>query len=106
MDDSTWTLETSGDAKEVHVHLRKADAQRWWAHVETRAPRIDTTRLQPEASRLGDLDGETRALVEKMMVEQREKEMGGGPEAAKKREVLRRFQEQHPEMDFQGAEMG
>ena len=51
------------DQERVCVHLEKIDRQKWWEHVLTHHPKLDTTKIEPENSKLSDLDGETRWVV-------------------------------------------
>ncbi|WVF70627.1 hypothetical protein IAT40_005420 [Kwoniella sp. CBS 6097] len=105
-DDSSWTIDDSNLSIELEKLSAHIASHRWWPHVLTHHPKIDTTKIQPENSKLSDLDGETRAMVEKMMHDNKQKAMGKPTsEEQKKMEMLEKFKLAHPEMDFSNVKM-
>jgi len=74
--ESIWNIERDGDKSTLSVTLEKFEGKNWWNCLIQGDIEIDTQKVEPENSKLSDLDGETRSTVEKMMFDQAQKQKG------------------------------
>jgi len=99
VDDSLWNLE---DQKTLSVHLTKCDRMNWWKSLFKGGSEIDIQKTEPEPSKLSDLDPETRSTVEKMMFDQRQKQLGLPTSKEIENEgLMKQLMAQHPSIPWQ-----
>lgn len=103
-DDLVWTIDTVDGERVLQITFDKFEGMNWWKSAIKGHPEINTKKIQAEDSKLSDLDSETRQTVEKMMEDQKRKAMGlPTVEEEQKRDMLKKFMDAHPEMDFSKA---
>ena len=97
--DSSWTIDDVKDGREIQVYLVKEKGMHWWKNVIKGDPEIDVSKIEPENSKLSDLDPETRQTVEKMMYDQRAKAAGmPTTDEIRNREMIEKLTKEHPEL--------
>jgi hypothetical protein len=101
-EESFWTLETTSTGKHLVMNITKMPNQdKWWETILKGEQKIDTSKVNPEPSKLSDLDGEMRGEVEKMMFDMRQKQMGKpSSDELKKREMLEKVMKANPNLKF------
>ncbi|KAK5580372.1 hypothetical protein RB653_000388 [Dictyostelium firmibasis] len=99
--DCNWTLESG---KNLEIELFKLKGQEWWGCIIQGESEIDVTQIKPQNSSLSDFDGETRAMVEKMIYNQNRKAQGlPTTDEEEKQRIFESFKNEHPDMDFSNA---
>mmetsp|Transcript_100947 Transcript_100947/g.217970 ORF Transcript_100947/g.217970 Transcript_100947/m.217970 type:complete len:187 (-) Transcript_100947:72-632(-) len=103
-----WTIENNEFTGErtLNIVCEKKDQMGWWESMFVGDQKINLDKIDAETSSLGDLDGETRQTVEKMMYDQRQKQMGKPTSDEQgKHDKIQEFMKAHPEMDFSKAKI-
>jgi hypothetical protein len=105
-DSFLWQIDENKGEKYISITFDKLKKMEWWDYVIKGDDILSLSKHNPEPSKLSDLDPSMRPEVEKMMIENSMK-MQGKPfhKDPKTNDVLQKFMQQHPEMDFSKAKI-
>ncbi|KAL0010811.1 hypothetical protein SO802_005919 [Lithocarpus litseifolius] len=102
-----YSLGQSLQEKVISIVISKRDQGDWWKSLLKGDPETDTQKAKPDPSKLSDLDLETCSFVEKMMFDQRQKQMARPTsDETQKQQLMNQFMAQNPSMmNFPGANL-
>lgn len=105
-DSFLWTLDEVKGKKVILITFDKIYKMQWWDYVIKGDELLTLARVNPDPSKLSDLDPSMRPEIEKMMLENSMK-MQGKPfhKDPKTNDLLQKFMKEHPEMDFSKAQI-
>ena len=105
-DSFMWTLDEVRGNKIINITWDKLHKMQWWDYVIKGEDPLTLQKVNPDPSKLSDLDPSMRPEIEKMMIENSMK-MQGKPyhKDPKTNDMLQNFMKEHPEMDFSNAKI-
>ena len=105
-DSFLWTLDEVKGKKVIVITFDKIYKMQWWEYVIKGDELLTLSKVNPDPSKLSDLDPSMRPEIEKMMLENSMK-MQGKPyhKDPKTNDMLQKFMKEHPEMDFSKAQI-
>jgi hypothetical protein len=105
-DSFLWTIDEVKGKKVIVITFDKIYKMQWWDYVIKGDELLTLSKVNPDPSKLSDLDPSMRPEIEKMMLENSMK-MQGKPfhKDPKTNDMLQKFMKEHPEMDFSKAQI-
>lgn len=105
-DSFIWTLDEINGRKVIVITFDKLYKLAWWDYAVKGDDILSLSKVNPDPSKLSDLDPSMRPEIEKMMWENSMK-MQGKPfhKDPKTNDMLQKFMKEHPEMDFSKAQI-